>query len=162
MLRRLLSFYFSYALKGAIVFFKGKSFIVKMVKDDDVENAESVQIDLDEAMNKVVQAGLIFMGAYFVGSTVRQLVTGFAPPAQIVNTVAPVFNNDNSSIVNFGGPMSKMVERESDGKIWKTITRCAAEEGVPLSWMSKHLNHYEGYDSHKGETYRIAGLATAA
>lgn len=142
------------------MFFKGKSFIVKMVKDDDVENAESVRIDLDEALGKVVQAGLVLMGAYFVGSTVRQLVTGFAPPAQIVNTVAPVFNNDNSSVVNFGGYARKIVKCLENDDLMESVKAAAASAGVNPSIMSKHLNGRPGYEDIYGKHYEIIGLGT--
>lgn len=79
-------------------------------------------------------------------------------------TVAPVFNNmptfnnDNSSLVNFGGHMTKMVKRLSDGKMWETVTEAANEAGCSLSFMSRHLNGHE--QNVYNEVYKIVGVGT--
>lgn len=95
----------------------------------------------------------------------------FARPTQIINIVeqatpviapvinnSPVFNNDNSSLVNFGGHMTKMVKRLSDGKIWETVTEAAGDEGFDMTRFSRHLN---GHTEHlNGEIYTIVGIGT--
>lgn len=70
----------------------------------------------------------------------------------------PTFNNDNSSLVNFGGHMTKMVERASDGKIWKTVTEAAEANNAPLSLMSRHLNGHK--PNVYGEAFKIVGVGT--
>jgi len=70
----------------------------------------------------------------------------------------PTFNNDNSSLVNFGGHMTKMVKRMSDGKIWEKVTEAASEAGVSTSFMSRHLNGHE--PNVYNEIYKIVGIGT--
>jgi len=106
---------------------------------------------------------LVGMGGAAVGGGMALMFKSRPNITQINNTVAPsiapVFNNDNSAMVNFGGTMSKIVKRTSDGKIWETVTEAATEEGVTLPMMSKHLN---GRSPHiYGQTYEIIGLRTA-
>ena len=79
-------------------------------------------------------------------------------PVQIINTVAPVFHNNNSSKVLMGGTLSKVIRNNTTGEIWKSITATAEAAGVPLSVMSKHLNGYPGYEDIKGLTYSIIGV----
>jgi hypothetical protein len=76
------------------------------------------------------------------------------------NSAAPVFNNDNSSsVVNFGGHMTKIVRRSSDGKTWLKVTEAAEEVGCSVSKMSRHLN---GSKAHvNGELYSIVGIGTS-
>ncbi len=80
------------------------------------------------------------------------------PSVRIVNTVTPVFNNNNSNVVNLGGHMTKMVKRLSDGKMWETVTEAANEAGVSLSFMSRHLNGHE--PDVYNEIYKIVGVGT--
>jgi hypothetical protein len=106
--------------------------------------------------------------AYLVGTTVvitagityfvtRRVVSQPITVAPVFNNM-PTFNNDNSSLVNFGGHTTKMVERMSDGKIWKKITEAAMEEGCSVDKMSKHVN---GHSPHVyGEVYKIVGVGT--
>jgi hypothetical protein len=96
-------------------------------------------------------------GAAF-GALAVLLLRGHSAPTQIFNTnnVTPVFNN--TSIVNNAGHMTKIVKRLSDGKMWETVTEAAAEEGVPLSMMSRHLNGH--LPNVYGQHYTIAGLST--
>lgn len=70
----------------------------------------------------------------------------------------PMFNNDNSSLVNLGGHTTKMVERLSDGHIWKKVTEAAVDAGVTPSYMSKHLNGHQ--PDVYGEIYKIIGVGT--
>ena len=105
--------------------------------------------------------------AYWTGSIVvvagvtyiltRRLAPQTITVAPVFNNI-PTFNNDNSSLVNLGGHTTKMVERLSDGQIWKKVTEAAVEAGVSPSYMSRHLH------GHKpdifGETYKIVGVGT--
>lgn len=80
----------------------------------------------------------------------------------IVNTVAPVispvFNNDNSSSVNFGGYATKCVKCLETGDVWETVKEAASDAGSDPSWMSKHLN---GRTKHiNGKHYKIVGVGT--
>lgn len=115
---------------------------------------QRIKAHLQENKNAYLAAG----GGVAVGTLGMFLLK--QNPLQVVNTInnTPVFNNDNSSIVNFGGHMTKMVERTSDGKIWKSVTEAAADEGYELTRMSRHLN---GHIPHiNGVKYRIAGMGT--
>jgi hypothetical protein len=77
----------------------------------------------------------------------------------IVNTIAPVFNNDNSSTVNFGGYMHKLVKCVETGEIWETVREAASAKGVYAPVMSKHLN---GHTDHiKGLHFEIIGVGTS-
>ena len=145
--------------------FRNKSFVVKMVDSNDVDQAEeTVVIDIDKTVDKTVQAVLMVMGAYMVLSTARQLLIGHPDPSQITNTIAPIFNNDNSSVVNFGGTVSKIVKCVETGQTWEKVTEAAAGAkdgiGVPLSVMSKHLNEYPGYEDVGNLHYKIIGIST--
>jgi|KBSMisStaDraftv2_1062788.scaffolds.fasta_scaffold374656_1 hypothetical protein len=96
----------------------------------------------------VVVAG----ATYFV--TRRVMTPQISAAPVFYNTVAPTFNNT----VNLGGPMTKMVKRMSDGKMWETVTEAAKEAGCTLSKMSQHLN---GHKEHvNGEIYKIVGVGT--
>lgn len=93
-------------------------------------------------------------------------------PAMINNTVAPVinnapiFNNDNSSVVNFGGHLTKIVKRIEDDTIWEKVKEAAEaiaeEEGVPFErahWLlSRHLNGH--IPNVYGVEYKSIGIST--
>lgn len=83
-------------------------------------------------------------------------------PMQITNNVAPViapvFNNDNSSAVNFAGHMTKIVQRESDLKTWPKVTEAAKEIGCSVPMLSKNLHDRSPHLY--GENYRIIGIGT--
>lgn len=91
----------------------------------------------------------------FVGRR-TSFVTELAP--QIVNTVAPVFNNNNSSNVNFGGHLRKLVRDDQTGQIWETVTDAAEALGIEFSRLSRHLNRH--IPDINGKTYSIVGIAT--
>ena len=88
----------------------------------------------------------------------------------IINSVAPVispvFNNDNSSVVNFGGHATKIVQRASDGKIWAKAKHAAREisethgitEESARTMLSRHTNG--SLPDVFGEQYRTIGLST--
>lgn len=80
---------------------------------------------------------------------------------QVVNTISPVFNNDNSSsnVVNMGGHQSKLVECLETGEIWKSVNEAASSAGVHPTNMSKHLNGRS--DKVNGKTYAIVGVSTS-
>lgn len=67
--------------------------------------------------------------------------------------------NDSFNVINnFGGYQSKLVQNDSTGEIYRTITEAAAKAGVSFSKMSRHLNgHMDHVD---GVTYSIVGLGT--
>lgn len=105
-------------------------------------------VKLHVRRNKKLYVG-IGIGAFVVMATRR-------PTINVVNTATanPVFNNS----VNFGGHMTKMVKRMSDGAMWETVTEAAKEAGVSLSYMSRHLNGHES-DVYN-EVYKIVGIGT--
>jgi hypothetical protein len=79
-------------------------------------------------------------------------------PVYIVNTVAPVFNNDNSSSAEMLGYMRKIVRCNETGVLFDSVKSAAKNAGVSSAVMSKCLN---GRTDHiKGLTYSIEGLAT--
>ena len=105
--------------------------------------------------------------AYWVGSVVvvagvtyiltRRLGPQTITVAPVFNNI-PIFNNDNSSLVNLGGHTTKMVKRLSDGEIFEKVTEAAADAGCSVSKMSRHLN---GHSPHLyDEVYKIIGVGT--
>lgn len=101
-----------------------------------------------------------WVGSLVVVAGVTCIVTRRIGTPQI--SVAPVFNNTVSptfnNTVNFGGHMTKMVKRMSDGKLWETVTEAAAEVGCSLDKMSRHLNGHSPHISN--EIYEIVGIGT--
>lgn len=86
-------------------------------------------------------------------------------PMQINNNVtpviAPIFNNDNSSAVNFGGYASKIVQCiEHPERIWTSVTESALANGDSVHAMSRHLNDHT--PDYNGLHYRIIGQTTSA
>lgn len=79
-------------------------------------------------------------------------------PVQIINTVAPIFHNNNSSSVLMGGYLSKIVRCNDTKQIWESVLATAEAAGVSATTMSKHLNGYPGYEDIKGLTYSIIGV----
>lgn len=113
----------------------------------DLSNTEKVKLHFQENKKFYVGFGL----GVLVVLVVRK-------PVQIINTVAPVFHNDNSSNVLIGGTLSKIVRCNQTKEIWPTVTETAEAAGVSLPMMSKHLNGYPGYEDIKGATYSIIGV----
>src|SRR5215472_10935512 len=137
-----------------------------MPKDGKITKVEKIKKHVSDNKKAYICAGVgIAVGAGAV-LIIRK-------PTIIQNNVLPVFNNtpvinnDNSSnVVNFGGPVSKIVERVSDGKLWKKV-KLAAEEiaqdnDVPFEramWLlSRHLNGH--IPNVYGVEYIPAGLST--
>lgn len=124
-----------------------------------MEHNHNINLNLDKVKAHVRK----HRTAYWAGSLIVVAgVTYIVTRQMTVRTisVAPVFNNtiNNDGSVNFGGHVTKMVERTSDGHIWKKVTEAAAEEGISNSLMSKHLN---GKKAHiYGEQYKIIGVGT--
>lgn len=81
------------------------------------------------------------------------------PQINIINTVAPVFNNDNSSTVNLGGYLTKIVKDNETGHITETVTDMAKYAGVSFAKMSRHLNGHT--PDINGKVYSIIGLGTS-
>lgn len=78
-------------------------------------------------------------------------------PTTIINTVAPVFNNNNSSKASLGGHLRKIVYCAELDKWFGSVLEAAAFAGVSQPAMSKHLN---GHTDHvKGLIYEIVAVA---
>jgi hypothetical protein len=102
----------------------------------------------------LIGAGCLAAGYFLRRPGTTAIINNVAP--NIAPSIAPVFNNVSS----FGGHMTKMVKRLSDGKMWETVTEAAAEEGFDLSRFSRHLN---GHTEHlNGEIYAIIGIGTTS
>lgn len=87
------------------------------------------------------------------------IIIGSLNRIQIVNTVAPVFNNDNSSnAASFGGHSHKIVRCNETGQLWETVTEAAIAAGVSQPTMSKQVNGKSAHIDHK--TYSIVGLGS--
>jgi hypothetical protein len=103
----------------------------------------------------VVVAGvsiLVYKKFYLPRPAAVQIINNVVP------NIAPVFNNDNSSLVNLGGHTTKMVKRLSDDKIFEQVTDAAREAGCSVPKMSRHLN---GHNPHVyEEVYKIIGVGT--
>lgn len=105
--------------------------------------------------------------AYIIGTTM--VLTGgatyFVTRQMMIKqiSIAPVFNNmptfNNDNVVNFGGPMNKIVRRESDGMVWEKVTDAALANDASVSLMSRHVNGHK--PDVYGETYKIIGIGTA-
>jgi len=88
----------------------------------------------------------------------------------IINSVAPVispvFNNDNSSVVNYGGHATKIVQRLSDKEIWASASDAARDiaeqQGVPYETARTLLSRQcNGWISDVyGERYKFIGQST--
>lgn len=137
---------------------KNRSFVVKMVKDGDVSEEESAApIDLDQVLSSVVTAGAILIGTYMAADVVRQLLVNKCSPA-VINTVAPVFNNNNSSNVLLNGYLHKIVRNNNTGEIFESVKAAAEHAKVVPAVMSKHLHGYEGFEDIGQEVYSIIGI----
>ena len=98
----------------------------------------------------VVTAGVTFL-------LTRRFAIQAISVAPVFNNM-PTFNNDNSSLVNFGGHATKIIKRMSDGEMWAKVTEAAEEAGVSTSFMSRHINGHE--PDVYGEIYKIVGVGT--
>ena len=140
--------------------FRNKSFVVRMVDTNDVDQTEeTVVIDVDKTVDKTVQAVLIIIGGYMVLSTARQLIIGHPNPAQITNTVAPVISPVFNNTVNNMGHMRKIVLCLETGERWGSVTEAAAAQGVQIGMMSQHLNDHR--DHINNLHFIIEALATS-
>jgi hypothetical protein len=80
------------------------------------------------------------------------------------NIIAPVFNNNNSSMVNFGGPMYKIVKDIDTGQIWEKMKYLADEiakehDIKPESAMAMVSKQVNGHSDHLyGHRYAIVGM----
>ena len=135
------------------------------------EKAERVKQHVqDNKMSYLIGGGCFVAGYLLRKPQMITVVNETSPPiAPVFNnmpTISPTFNNNNSSMVNFGGHLTKMVERVGDGMLWKKV-KTAAEEiakenEVPFErahWLlSRHLNgHIPNVYS---VVYRPAGVGT--
>jgi hypothetical protein len=103
---------------------------------------------------------------YIVGAVCLAIgvATGYwiksRPLINVVNTVAPVFINNNENIVNFGGYATKIVKNHLTGDTYLTVKAAAEAAGVEMVRMSRHLN---GHIPHiNGVVYSIIGQGTTA
>ena len=116
-----------------------------------VENTMFMRIKEHVKKHQVVYSAV---AGSVVTSTVFVLTRSFVGSVNI----APVFNNVGPQ-VNFGGPMTKLVQCLETGEIWATVTEAADAAGVTLSYMSRHLN---GHKEHLyGKHYKILGMGVA-
>lgn len=99
---------------------------------------------------------LIGAGGVVVGAGIVMI---FKQRPMIINTIAPIFNNNNSSAVNFGGHMTKLVKCLETGEMWETVTEAAKSAGTSLPAMSKHLNGHSAEHLY-GMHYAIIGVGT--
>ena len=74
------------------------------------------------------------------------------------NTVAPIMNNSSSSTVDLGGYARKLVRCNETGFIWESVKDAAEAMGVSSAMMSRHLNGAREHISDK--TFSIIGLGT--
>jgi hypothetical protein len=103
---------------------------------------------------------------YVLGAGIATGVVGrslyHSAPVTIANSVAPiispVFNNDNSSMVNFGGHLTKIVRCIETDEMWPTVTKSAKATGNTLNRMSQHLNGHRA--DLNGLHYVIEGVGT--
>lgn len=122
------------------------------------ERVEKVKTHIKEN-KKVYITGTV---CFVVGVAGTMVFKNRPQVTQIINTVAPViapvFKNDNSSSVNFGGYTRKFVQNDRTKEIWETVKDSAKDAGVTASAMSRHLNKHT--DDICGDTYSIIGIGT--
>lgn len=103
--------------------------------------------------------------AYITGVVCVAITATVMSRTQIINTVAPVFNNNNSpvAIANatanaYGGYATKIVRCLDTNETYDTVKEAAEAAGVIPSTMSRHLN---GHRDHIGnKQYAIIGQGT--
>ena len=134
------------------MFEKGKQWWKDRKIQEHLENNK----DLYKGLGVGIVSVLILKDVLHPGGRTAQI--NVAPVIAPVFNNMPVFNNDNSSVVNFGGQMSKIVKCKETGEIWEKMLLAAESEGVPKSLMSKHLNGHE--DAINGKHFEIIGLRT--
>jgi hypothetical protein len=116
------------------------------------KHVEQIKTHFQENKKVYVAGGVCLV----VGIVATLLVSRQAPTTQIINTISPVFNNNNANVVTLGGYAHKIVKCNETGEIWETVTSAAKAVGVDVGKMSKHLN---GHKPHvNGSTYSIIGL----
>jgi len=136
---------------------KNRGILIKVVKEtpEGVEEVVTTD-DLKSHFEKYKWAylgGGIGLAVGVLGMAMHH--RGTAIP-QVINTIAPVFNNSNSSTTALGGHLHKIVRNDDTGEIWESVTSAARDAGVPLPVMSKHLN---GHTDHVyGKSYSIIGV----
>ena len=104
-----------------------------------------------------VGAGCLTFGYLVRGKTVHMAPTFDNTVAPVFNNT-PVFNNDNSNVVNFGGRLMKIVKCVETDEKWEKVTEAAKAADTTTSYMSRHLHGHKP-DVH-GLHYKIIGIGT--
>ena len=95
-------------------------------------------------------------GYAILGGTVLILLLKKASTTtQIINTIAPVFNNVNAT--ELGGHLRKIVYAVEPDRYFPSVTEAADFAGVSVSTMSRHLNGHT--DKIYGVHFKIVGIA---
>lgn len=110
---------------------------------------------LDKVKNHFQENQKFYVG---VGTGALIVLIFHQRPIQVINTVAPVFHNNNSSTAFMGGYLHKIVRNDTTGEIVETVGVAAKRAGVSIATMSKHLNGHPGYKDIKGQIYSIIGI----
>ena len=138
---------------------------VKVPEEIKTRIARVKQHLLDNKTSYLIGAGCLVTG-YLIRKPQIITVISEAPSIAPVFNNLPVFNNDNSSTVNFGGYATKIVQRMSDSKIWgkagDAAYEIAEEHNIPYEYarqlLSKHTNGH--LPDVFGEVYRTIGQGT--
>jgi hypothetical protein len=133
--------------------FKGRSFLVKMVKDDESGNAEEVDLTKEvknhfERNKSAYISGLGCLGMVFLMTRGRHVVAPNVPAGQNVVTVRPLSllsNRVTTSVVTVieregRGHPGYIVKCIETGELFTSQKRAALAQGVSDSTFSQHLN----------------------
>lgn len=117
------------------------------------EQLEKIKNHIKEHKTIYISGASCFLVGVILGLKFRN------QPTQILNTVAPIIHNNNSSNVNLGGYAHKIVQCDQTREIWETVKDAAQALNIDLPRLSRHLN---GHIPHiNGKTYSIIGVGTS-
>ena len=133
--------------------FKGRSFLVKMVKDDESGHEEEVDVTEDIRSHFQKNKNAYITGSIFAFAGIAYLATRGAGGPHIDREISQVAKNGiavnaksvamhNVSVIaaNRQGPPSWVVRCIETGAIFSSQRSAAAEMGIKEAMLSRHLN----------------------
>jgi len=111
--------------------------------------------DKVEKVKKHINDNKYRYGCAILGGVVIGLLLRKSNPSQVINTIAPVFNNANTATL--GGHLRKIVYCVELDRYFTSVTEAAEFAKVSISNMSRHLNEHT--DQINQLHYKIVGVA---
>jgi hypothetical protein len=158
--------------------FKNRSFLVKMVKDEETDQENTVEVDIDEIRDHfkrnrntyiAIAGGLTVASGVYLAMRSGYISTPSFPGLAGDNTIAKASNNGlfqlnpvsvvNQTVVkeiNRQGPPSYIVANARTGEQFMSQSRAAKLCGYADSQLSKHLR--TGSPLPDGEEFKRVGL----